>query len=306
MPLRLLCAVTLLLASGCLTVPLAPEQPEATHFVAPPRSTPVPLTVTPLRMGHRRVPRCAPAGEASCFSPAEIEYSAYLVKHPKGTFLIDGGLSSHGDDDLSRFGLLQRMALAWIPEGELASDLQKAGDPRIDFVIVTHAHWDHTSGLTDLHHPRVLLGPGELAFARAWPKDEPPAVMADHLNDARVESVTFDGPAYENFPASHDVFGDGSVVLVPLPGHTPGSLGVFLNGVHGRRLLFIGDAAWSRSGVTLPSHKLKPLSHLVDADPDALSQTLWRLHALHEREPGLIIVPAHDAEASAEVDRLAN
>lgn len=293
------------LCGGCLTVPLAPEKAEDTRFT-PVKPTAVEVEITPLQMGHRRLPRCIVAGEASCFSPAEVVHVAYLVRHPKATFLIDAGLSSHGRDDLARFALTERMGLDWVPDGDLKRDLVAVGSPKVDFVVLTHVHWDHTSGLVDLPSPRVLMGAGELAFARGFPKDAVPAVMADHLAGARPEEVPWDGGPYENFPKSHDLFADGSVVLVPLPGHTPGSLGVFVNDFHGRRLLFIGDAAWSRSGVEIPSHKAKLVSHKVDAAPEVLAQTLWRLHALHLREPNLVIVPAHDGDALAEVRAIQN
>jgi len=307
---RLWLALAVVLAAGYALVlkfvaapPLAPELPEDARWAAAPPST-VALEVTPLVMGRRKIPRCVAAGKASCFASAEVVHVSYLVKHPQGTFLIDAGLSSHARDDLAKFALKERLALDWTPEGDLKEDLVAQGSPKIDFVVLTHDHWDHTSGLVDLPHPHVLMGPGEVEFGRAYPKSKPPAVMPEHLQGAVVEPFAWDGPAYENFPKSHDVFRDGSVVLVPLPGHTPGSLGVFLNNVHGRRLLFVGDAAWSRSGYELPSHKPRPVSDLVDHDRAALSQTLWRLHELHLHAPELIIVPAHDADGLADVRAL--
>jgi glyoxylase-like metal-dependent hydrolase (beta-lactamase superfamily II) len=87
------------------------------------------------------------------------------------------------------------------------------------------------------------------------------------------------------------------VVLVPLPGHTPGSLGIFINSFRGRRVFFIGDAAWGMEGIELPSHKLKLLSDRTDNDTQVLSETLWRLHWLHLKHPDLLIVPAHDLQA---------
>lgn len=284
---------------ACLTAPLRPE-PAALSTPTPPRSA-VALTVTPLQLGHMNAPRCAPAEKATCFGNLRMVMSAYLVRHPKGTFLVDAGVADDGKADVARFSLLSRMAVDYAPDRTLRQALDGAGAPKVDFVVLTHAHWDHAGGLLDLPGVRTLVGPGEKEFVATFPGQKEPAVEPRHFANAAVETVRFDGPAFEGFPASHDVFGDGSVVLVPLPGHTPGSLGVFLDSVNGKRLLFVGDTAWSRDAIRLPSHKLKPLSDLVDVNRDQVSDALWRLHRLAEREPQLVMVPAHDGEAMDEV-----
>jgi len=44
----------------------------------------------------------------------------------------------------------------------------------------------------------------------------------------RYEEYGFENGPYLGFPSSHDVYGDGSIVVVPAPGHTPGSVIVFV------------------------------------------------------------------------------
>lgn len=294
-----------LAASGCLSIPISPDRPELWQYAAPKPGAKVALEITPLRAGHTGAPRCAAAGNESCLSSLEIVQAAYLVRHPSGkVFLIDASVSAHSKDDLKRFSCLDQMLFDYTSEGGLGEALKKAGSPSLDFVLLTHSHWDHAGGLRDLDHPRVVMGPGELGFVRSLRKDQPPVSMADHLEGAALEAVAFDGPAYEEFPASHDWFGDGSVVLVPMPGHTPGSMGVFLNGVRGRRLFFIGDTGWSMDAVEGPSHKLKPASDLTDWNRPLLAETLWRVHHLHRRDPSVLIVPAHDGAALKSVQAL--
>ncbi len=46
---------------------------------------------------------------------------------------------------------------------------------------------------------------------------------ARECTNARWEEYGFEGGPYLGFPKSHDVYGDGSIVVVPQPGHTPGS-----------------------------------------------------------------------------------
>lgn len=283
-----------------LILPLGPHR-EVGRAV--PASTAVAVRVTPLRMGSATVPRCGMAGAASCLQAREMSHSAFLVQHPRGTFLIEAGLSSRGGEDVARFSFLPRQLLKFRPEGSLGT-LLKTLKVTPDFVILTHAHWDHASGLRDLDHPRVIVGPGEQEFIKSWPATEEPSVQAEHFANAKLETVAWDGPAYETFAKSHDLFGDGAVVIVPMPGHTPGSIGVVVNGVHGRRVLFVGDAAWSRDGVNLPSHKPSIMSRMVDHDLPAVSDALWNLHDLQQREPDLLIVPTHDAAAFNELRAL--
>jgi glyoxylase-like metal-dependent hydrolase (beta-lactamase superfamily II) len=262
----------------------------------------------PILVGHVVAPRCVAAGEASCLTGIDISHAAFLVKHPRATFLIDTGLSRRAKADMARFGIVDQLLLDFQQDSSLGESLDRlaaAGWARPEFSLITHAHWDHTSGLLDLDHPRVILGPGEAEFIRSFPPDKSPAVMPHHTAAARLETFAWDGPAYENFPASHDLFGDGAIVLVPLPGHTPGSLGVFVNRLRGQRVFFVGDAAWSTDAIELPSQKLKPLSERVDNDTTGTSEGLWKLHHLHAKYPDLLIVPTHDGAAFARLRTLA-
>ncbi len=66
--------------------------------------------------------------------------------------------------------------------------------------------------------------------------------------------IDFEGASYGGFPASHDVFGDGSVVVVPAGGHTPGSVVIFVRTAE-RDYALIGDQAWQQEGVNIPAER---------------------------------------------------
>jgi N-acyl homoserine lactone hydrolase len=167
----------------------------------------------------------------------------------------------------------------------------------VSLALATHVHWDHVGALGDLPNARVLLAKSELQWARTLTRYLDGGAMPHHLARVRERLWQFDftGPARDGFPASFDVFGDGAIVAVPLPGHTPGSTAFFVRTVGGRTALFTGDTSWTVRGIEAPVHK-NPL-----ARPDfSVVQTgdgLGLLHALHRERPDLLLVPAHDASA---------
>jgi N-acyl homoserine lactone hydrolase len=71
------------------------------------------------------------------------------------------------------------------------------------------------------------------------------------FSGVRYEEYGFEGGPYLGFPRSHDVYGDGSIVVVPSPGHTPGSVIIFLTLPDGKRYALVGDLVWQREGITL-------------------------------------------------------
>jgi glyoxylase-like metal-dependent hydrolase (beta-lactamase superfamily II) len=115
---------------------------------------------------------------------------------------------------------------------------------------------------------------------------------------ARLHAFDFSGPPVEGFPGSFDLFGDGAVVAVPLPGHTPGSTAFLVRGTGGVTWLFSGDATYTLRGVELPAHKAL---RAYDSDLAALSASVARLHAFHRHRPDVKVVPAHDGAALAQL-----
>ena len=106
------------------------------------------------------------------------------------------------------------------------------------------------------------------------------------LPSARTLPVELDG-----FAPARDLFGDGSVLLVPLPGHAPGHTGLWFDDGQGPVFL-IADATWSSDA--LEKGVLPPA--LVTAwlgDGPRYRDTFARLHALAHQHRHVRLVPAH-------------
>lgn len=112
----------------------------------------------------------------------------------------------------------------------------------------------------------------------------------------RLERLRFVEQPYEIFDRHADLFGDGSVVVVPLHGHTPGSVAVFVHLPDGRRVVHVGDGVNRRDQIA----KLRgrgPGLRRTDDDRAAAEAQVARLHALADADPSLLWLPAHERDA---------
>jgi glyoxylase-like metal-dependent hydrolase (beta-lactamase superfamily II) len=229
-----------------------------------------------------------------------------LVKHPAGDLLIDTGSSSQYDQEISGYPFatwlkLKALAGQLKPKVPLPDLLHSIGeDPaKLRWAILSHAHLDHAGGLMDLPHLPVLLTREELQFASDPSVQAKGYVIAAHTEKfppVAAPTLRFEPAPYETFDESADLYKDGAVVVVPLRGHTPGSVGIFVNLAPTRRLFYVGDAVDDERGF---EERVGKSLILRDSDSDmALAdQVVSRLSELHEKVPGLAVIPAHGRSA---------
>jgi len=229
-----------------------------------------------------------------------------LVRHPAGDLLIDTGNSSHFDDEIRSFPLGTWMKLRFLagllkaerPLPPLLGELKE--DPaKLRWVILSHVHLDHAGGLMDLPRLPVLLSREELQFANDPSVQAKGFVIAAHVQkfpSVEAPTLRFEAKPYETFDESADLYKDGSVVVVPLRGHTPGSVGIFVNLSPARRLFYVGDAVDDERGF---EQRVGKSLILQDSDNDATlaNQVVGRLTELHAKAPDLAIIPAHGRSA---------
>ncbi len=171
----------------------------------------------------------------------------------------------------------------------------------IEAILLTHAHWDHASGLTDFPGVPVLVTAEERSFIAdgGWL-----TAIARSATDARYQPYAFEGGPYLGFARSHDLYGDGAIVVVPAPGHTPGSVIVFVALPDGRRYAFVGDLAWQREGILEREERPWLVRREADRDPAQVRAALLQMAAIAARFPAIALVPAHDARAFRDLPRL--
>jgi len=239
----------------------------------------------------------------SLVTPFISGLAAFVVDHPRGRLLIDAGVGKDVRAHLETTPLLLRTLAKLTVHRPTAEALGDRGLQASDIagVVLTHSHWDHVSGLAELRTVPVWITPEEIAHARSDDEGGKLYRQLEAEGPFVLRELSFAGNRYGPFERSLDFYDDGSVVIVPMSGHTPGSVGVFVTDANGKRVLIIGDTSWTKEGVDWPAEKPWLARRMVDNDSAKVREQLVLLHQLQRANPQLLIIPAHDARVHEQI-----
>ena len=292
-------ALLLPLALAACANPIEPRAESNYEFAetAVPQSSGIRLTV--VVTAQATAPAAIMFEGGNWFSQRPMAHSAVLVCHRDGLLMFDTGLGREINTQFEDMPALLKPVLSYQVTTPLVDQVDFAvfcpGRP-VE-ISLSHMHWDHASAIEDFPGVPVLVPSSELDSARENGNGH--GYLASQFDDPGIDwqGLEFTGGAYRNYASSLDLFGDGSVVFVPMEGHSPGSMGLFVNLPDGRSWFFTGDTSWSLEGFTRPAHKNAIMRAIVDRDVNGVERELQRVHALLEHEPDLVVVPAHDYNA---------
>ena len=236
-----------------------------------------------------------------------LPLQAFLIEHRDGLVLFDTGIDPAIQFDkgyikqaIGRF-LLARIFRLHLTEADridhvLAGAGVAAGDIRT--AIISHLHFDHVGGIAQIPQADLLVGAREWAIL-SEPRPEQEWILREHIEipGAKWHQITFqpsDDPLFDGFDGIHDVAGDGSMILLPTPGHTKGSMSMLIRQEGWDPILLVGDLTYEAA---LLDQDIVPGT----GDRETLLDSFENVRRLKSQLPGLAVVASHDFAAEAAV-----
>jgi len=219
---------------------------------------------------------------------------AFAIEHPEGVIVVDTGECAAASEPgyFPSWHPGVRAFREWVePEQEIGPQLERLGISPGDvrWLVMTHLHTDHAGGLHHFPDNEILVTRTELDFASGlrgrlrgyvanthWP-----AWFRPTLLELEPEPL---GP----FPQSLRLTDAGDVTLVPVPGHTPGQIGVLVD--EEDQIVFLaGDSSYTQDLM------LRGKADGVGADDEAERLTHERIRVFATQHPTVYLV-AHDPD----------
>ena len=203
---------------------------------------------------------------------------SYLITHPKGRVLFDTGMGVRFRREMDNKLVEGELGLEWFEGMDIATRLKAIEvDPAsIDWIVNSHLHIDHCGGNAHLPNATVIIQALEVEAART---SEQRYLYAPEDYDT--------GQPVKAIAGEHDLFGDGTVRIVPTYGHSPGHQSMIVK-LAGGEVLLAGDCCYTERNLdvmVLPK---------ATTDMEQGMETYRRLDAL--RKGGTRILFGHDGK----------
>ena len=198
----------------------------ATAFSAPSLAA-ADMSLTRLDCGTPQAPIAANQRFSDTYAYGDLKlqfvYSCYLVKHGDDYMMWDTGQALDSGATAPK-----------VSDVDLLAQLKVMPD-QIKYVGISHFHADHIGQANSFPKATLLIGTGdwEVLTSKSPPPNAKPNYVSSWVSGgSKVEPVTGD----------KDVFGDGTVVMLSTPGHTPGHHSLLVKLAQKGNVILSGDA----------------------------------------------------------------
>ena len=232
----------------------------------------------------------------------KVSYPAFLIEHPiHGPLLFDTGphpsLLDLSKRKAKRMKGTFRVPLKQEPGQNIVSQLRADGisKNKIGWIFLSHLHLDHSGMIESFPNATIVVNQQEWVaqenrIRNAQKKiyyEFRPAEMKDKIRLKLVDLT--EAPSFASFDHGLDFFKDGTVILVNLPGHTPGNMGAWLN-LDSGPVLLAGDATWiydNHEDLATPKKE-------TIRDWSSYWRSIHTMRVAKSGVPALVIFPGHD------------
>ena len=215
--------------------------------------TPAEVTLTRLQCGTNPAPATIDGffSDTWAFNGLKVQttFSCYLIKHGDDYMIWDTGNAVGNTPTAPKTSLVDLLAQL------------KVTPAQVKFVGISHYHGDHTGQVSAFPQSTLLIGKGDWDVLNA-PKT--PAV-----NSAPFTHWIDGGGKVEPLAGDRDVFGDGTVMVLNMPGHTPGHHSLLVKLKQTGNVLITGDLAHFRENYEtngIPSFNTDRAASLASLD----------------------------------------
>ncbi|MEO7421088.1 MAG: MBL fold metallo-hydrolase [Ornithinibacter sp.] len=233
-----------------------------------------------------------------------LPINVFVIEHAHGLVLFDAGQDRRSVTDDGYYpggvaGLVyRRLAEFSIDESETLATLLRANghDPAtVTHVVTSHLHQDHMGCVADVPNAELLVSATEWKAMQALGAEvngylrRHIEVGGDRWRQVEFEHLT--GSDIAPFTTGFDLFGDGSMVLLPTPGHTTGSISMLVRSEGLDPVILVGDLTFDA-----PHFGCDHLPGI--GSPGALRESTTLVEGLASRLPGLAVCATHDLAAA--------
>lgn len=221
----------------------------------------------------------------------KIQIYFHVIRHPaKGTFIVDTGVETALRDAPEKSALSGMVRSAMHMEKLTVN--QPLGEwvthEKLQGVFMTHLHLDHVTGMADVPGSTPLFtGPGEAKATQLMNLFVKGSTDRALAGKPALSEWQFKADPTGTFDGVLDIFGDGSVWALWVPGHTPGSTAYLVRTTNGPVLL-TGDASHTRWGW---DHQVEPGTFTNDAQKG--TESFQKLQAFVAARPEIEVRVGH-------------